>query len=205
METPKRFTKEEESLLREFYPVNGSVWVGWKTLLPSRSDSSIRSRAHKMGLVVTSAQAKFTSDEERLIMRWYPVYGKNFSKWSTLIPGRTKDEIAYYAEHNLALDPPAIKKRGRSSTWNELEDTLIKTYYPVYGGDKEIWDEYLPNHTVDEIRKRAQRLSAQNKGRIWSDEEIALLNDFLTKFTEISDKSLKQVASRISTIAKNNE
>ena len=65
--------------------------------------------------------------------------------------------------------------------------------------------EYLPNHTVDEIRKRAQRLSAQNKSRIWSDEEIALLNDFLTKFAKISDKSLKQVASRISTIAKNNE
>lgn len=60
----------EVDALKEHYPKHGSKWVGWKDVLPNRSNTSIRMRAHTMGLFVdTNSKTNFTEGQKRFILK----------------------------------------------------------------------------------------------------------------------------------------
>lgn len=44
------WSREEDRILAANYPSHGSSWVGWESLLPDRTGSSIRNRAQKIGV-----------------------------------------------------------------------------------------------------------------------------------------------------------
>lgn len=48
----RRWTAEEDDLIRKYYPINGGSWAGWYRLMPERnpSASDIHTRAHKLGI-----------------------------------------------------------------------------------------------------------------------------------------------------------
>ena len=82
----RRWTAEEDALVREHYPSHGATWEGWRELLPHRSLNAIRVRAHGLGLhvdpdVIARNNAKATAVRAR-------------GKWRDELPGRGCAEIA---------------------------------------------------------------------------------------------------------------
>lgn len=63
------WTGDEDRVLAENYPLHGSDWDGWETVLPGRSAQAIRTRANRL-LVRKPRQrgASWTEDEERRLL-----------------------------------------------------------------------------------------------------------------------------------------
>lgn len=60
------WTKEEDALLREHFPVHGAGWDGWAVLIPRRSCKAIADRARKLCI---GRQRAFTDAERVRILR----------------------------------------------------------------------------------------------------------------------------------------
>ena len=48
----RRWTAEEDDLIRRYYPKHGGVWDGWARLMPERcpTENDLHARAHKLGV-----------------------------------------------------------------------------------------------------------------------------------------------------------
>jgi hypothetical protein len=48
----RRWTEQEDELIREHYPEHGGVWDGWARLMPERcpTENDLHARAHKLGV-----------------------------------------------------------------------------------------------------------------------------------------------------------
>lgn len=48
----RRWTKDEDDLIRKYYPIHGGTWDGWAKLMPERkpTENDLHSRAHKLGV-----------------------------------------------------------------------------------------------------------------------------------------------------------
>ena len=48
----RRWTEQEDALIREHYPEHGALWDGWAKLMPERNPTKddIHNRAHKLGI-----------------------------------------------------------------------------------------------------------------------------------------------------------
>lgn len=82
----KRWTADEDELLRELYPEHGPSWDGWRRVLPTRSRWAVKSRAKKLGL---RANATWTAEEEELLRELYPKRAYRGRQWLEVFPGTT--------------------------------------------------------------------------------------------------------------------
>lgn len=64
----RRFTPEEDELIRYHYPIEGMAWDGWAVLVPNHSTSSIASRANRLGLVGPHPKHAWTEEEDRVLL-----------------------------------------------------------------------------------------------------------------------------------------
>lgn len=63
------FTKEEDQIIRDYYPSRGKVWSGWSILVPKHSESSIAARANRLGLASHKARCAWTDEEDRILLK----------------------------------------------------------------------------------------------------------------------------------------
>ena len=50
--TWRKWTAEEDALIREYYPKHGGLWDGWARLMPDRcpTENDLYVRAHRLGV-----------------------------------------------------------------------------------------------------------------------------------------------------------
>ena len=110
------WTLDEDSVLRETYPIGGAKEVHQQ--LPHLSYSSINQRAKTLGIKYN----RFFSDEEIYILNtYYPIEGKDVLK---RLPGRSLSSVqGYCSEHGITY---------RKKITDEVI-SIISEYYPLIG------------------------------------------------------------------------
>lgn len=65
-----RWTKDEETILAQYFPRHPIDWEGWDELMPNRSRSSIRTHAYAMGLTYRGNVVRiFTKAEKARLLK----------------------------------------------------------------------------------------------------------------------------------------
>lgn len=136
------WTLDEDSVLREVYPIGGAKEVHQQ--LPHLSYTSINQRAKTLGIKYT----RFFSDEEKHILNvYYPVEGKDVLK---RLPGRSLSSIqSYCSKHGISC---------RKEITDEVT-SIISEYYPLIGSKcidmllKRCGVKYSHQEVVDLARK----------------------------------------------------
>ena len=142
MNPKNKWSREEDAVLREYYPQLGRKVVQY---LPNRSETSCYTRAYKLGLKVHN----WTRREDSILRKHYPVMG---GKVSALLPNHTKAAcIARATRLN-------VKIRYR---WNETEDEIIRNNYPTMGGAVA---RLIPSHSRGACITRAGMLGVRYVG-----------------------------------------
>lgn len=104
----KRWTPDEDELLRELYPEHGPSWDGWRRVIPTRSRRAVQTRAKKLGIKV---QTGWTAEEEELLRELYPKSAYRGRQWLEVFPGHELSAIYKKAQH-MGLRSP-----GRGQAW----------------------------------------------------------------------------------------
>lgn len=104
----KRWTPNEDELLREHYPEHGPSWDGWRRVLPTRSRRAVQTRAKRLGIKV---QTGWTAEEEELLRELYPKSAYRGRQWLEVFPGHELSAIYKKAQH-MGLRSP-----GRGQAW----------------------------------------------------------------------------------------
>lgn len=104
----KRWTPDEDELLREHYPEHGPSWDGWRRVLPTRSRWAVQTRAKKLGIKV---QTGWTAEEEELLRELYPKSVYRGRQWLEVFPGHELGSI-YKRAQRMGLRSP-----GRQQAW----------------------------------------------------------------------------------------
>lgn len=161
------WTEEEENILREYYMVGGTELCKKKGL-SHLSESSIMSRARKLGLVKFNINFWTESESEiEILKKYYLVGGWKLCQEKGL-------------EHR---DSRAIKSKAnklglfQKTLWTDEEIEVLKTYYPI-GGTK-LCQEKGINKSNAWICKKARSLGLKAEFvENWTDKEIKILKVF---------------------------
>lgn len=156
------FTEEDDEIIKKYYIIEKDEIV---KRLPNHSPDSIKNRAFRIGI-----NTRKWSDKEIEILN--SLYKDNLdeciSEIQKLNPRRNKSSIISKA-NSLGLI--------RTDCWTELEDDIIKKYYPTQG--KSGVHELLKNRTENSIMSRASQLGISFLGGVfWTDDEIDILKKF---------------------------
>lgn len=115
---PKRWTPDEDELLRELYPEHGPSWDGWRRVLPTRSRHAVKSRVKILGV---KTQNRWTIEDDELLRELYPKRACRGRQWLEVFPGHTVGSI-YKRARRLGLQSP-----GRGQEWPKpVRDDLRK-------------------------------------------------------------------------------
>lgn len=104
----KRWTPNEDELLREHYPKHGPSWDGWRRVLPTRSRWAVMRRAKRLGV---RAHTRWTIEEEELLRKLYPTRAYRGKQWAEVFPRHTLGSV-YTKAQNMGLQSP-----GRGQEW----------------------------------------------------------------------------------------
>lgn len=88
------WTKEEIEILKEHYPSGG--WKEVNKLLPTRTKSSIKGCAQKIGIKSEKVFNDWSNNEIQIIKKYYPKEGRNCI---SRLPGRTIEGLVYKAKN----------------------------------------------------------------------------------------------------------
>ena len=113
----RKWTEEENNILREYYPVKGYKEVIDR--LEGRTRRAINLQAKKLG--IKAPDNTWTEEENTILRKYYPVEG---IKVIDRLECRTKWAIITQAR-NLDLK--------KLSSWTEDDDGILKEYYPSEG------------------------------------------------------------------------
>lgn len=116
----KPWSTEEEALLREFYPEHGPSWQGWEGILPGRGKRAISRKASTMGVLKTTRNNQWTSEELRILADNYAGRGYMWDGWKELLPNRKPTAI-----RNKAGDLGLLVKKVGSSKLSEGQQRFV--------------------------------------------------------------------------------
>ena len=115
----KKWTEEENNILREYYPVEGSKVAD---RLSGRTKGAIRSQAEKLGII--RKNLNWTESEDAILEKYYVREKGNVYK---RLRGRSKSACITHAQI-LGI---AEKKHDR--LWTGKDDEILSNKYPVIG------------------------------------------------------------------------
>lgn len=173
----KRWTKEEEQLLKQHYNVSNREQL--EELFPDRDYLSIMKKASKLG--INDKKTKWTDVETEKLKRLYPITSMDVLLKE--LKGKTESAIqskAKLLKLKKSEEYGRIRrnKGRRPDCWTPYEDSILRLHYP-YGGYKKVMEE-LPLRTSHGIRNRANLLGIKydpNAHPMWERKEI-LIEDF---------------------------
>ena len=164
------WNNQEIEVLRTHYKSKGTV--GCATLLPGRSQGSIRMKAFKLGLSFVGFPHTWSAKELELLEARYP--GEGPTGCLSFLPGRSRGAIVHKAaELELRMDslePLEVISARRfvekhlasvaaQREWTTVEVAKLKQYYSSKGCRGCL--PLLPGRTVDAIRTKASSLGLQ--------------------------------------------
>ena len=136
--TPFRpWTRREDAVLYEMYPLYGISVRKWTKQLPGRSIGEILDRAHELSV-------RYVSQRERESRQAESRVKTNSPKKSV-----SAKEMAAKKAHREAM---------RKRPWDTSEDAILRRMYPIYGADMIRWTEKLKYRTKPAIEARARKL-----------------------------------------------
>ncbi len=96
----RRWTAEEDELVREHYPEHGPSWAGWSDVLPGRTRANLQVHAYRLGITMEGCarERAWSPAELDAIREHYPEHGSKWPGWADLLDGRTPGAIAARAE-----------------------------------------------------------------------------------------------------------
>ena len=154
----QRWTKEEDDIIREYYPVIGNE-VSNK--LPGRSKKSCINRAKYLNIYIRKF---WTKEEDDIIREYYPTMG---SKVASKLPERSELTCVNRAGF---LN---VKCKCKSE-WTKEEDEILREYYPIMGTKVA---SKLPGRTEGACKSRAKRLNI-NIRNFWTKEEDDIIREY---------------------------
>ena len=173
----KRWSPEELSLLKKFYPLEGE---DVSKRLPGRTKKSCKNKAMRMKLTkkqdISSGEEnqdvilrtsiedekylirKWTPHEDRILKLFYPTEGSSVFM-------RLENRTAESCRARAAV--LRIRFQGGKATWTSKEDEVLQKYYVDEGGDVY---KRLSGRTKSACINRAAKLGIQQK-QYWTKEE----------------------------------
>ncbi|WP_251159362.1 hypothetical protein [Caniella muris] len=153
------WSAEEDARLKEHYPAHGSVWVGWRRILPGRGASAIEARSRELAVPRGPRAGRWTDREVEILSMYWDKKGAAWEGWGRLLPGRTELAIRARAKR---LGPKA--GGGRPRPWTEGEIGRLKERYPAHGPSWDGWARVLPGRAPAAIAAMARRLRVTPPG-----------------------------------------
>ena len=143
--TPNRipFSKEEEDLIRKYYPIEGQNCYA---RFNNRSKQTIVLLARKLG--IKSLKNIWTEEELKIIRTYYAKEGKNIAK---RIPNKSIDAIKRMA-NKMGIYSSAYYKE-----WTKEETNILINNYATCSMKQLL--EMIPKHDKNSIRARVARLN----------------------------------------------
>ena len=149
----RKWTEEENVVLREWYPIEGSKVAD---RLEGRTRGAAQSQARRLGL--KSPNGLWTEEENEILRKNYSLEGTKVKEW---LERRTKGAIKTQAR-KLGLKAP-------DDIWTEEENEILKKWYLVEGA--KVIDR-LNGRTISAIKARARKLGLNiNSCNSWTEEE----------------------------------
>lgn len=189
MNLERRWTEEEDELVKNFYKKNPSG-RGCKEFVKNnfkdRTVAAVSNRAIFLGLTQPFA-VPYTEEETEIVKKYYPIEGPNCYKRLT---NRTKDAVVKFA-NSIGITA------NRFLSEEEIE--IIKKYYPTEGS-KVL--KRLPNRNINSVRNMARKLGVKSISNYWTEEEDNLLkeNFYKLKGTKLQallpNRSLSSISKR---------
>ena len=152
----REWTEEEDSILKEYYPVEGADIVN---RLAGRTRTAIQAHASRLGINFLNA---WTEEEIEILKKWYPIEGGNVvNRLNT----RTKGTV-YTQAKKLGL-------MAYDDSWTTEEIEILKKYYLI---ERTKVSERLKGRTKLAVKGQAKKLGLTIKGsKLWTEEEIEIL------------------------------
>lgn len=164
----KRWTEEEDNLLRQFYAEHPDG-IGLKKFiqsnLPDRTVPAVSNRASYLGLCKFNAKP-YTEEEINLLKQYYPTEGP-----------------ACYIRFNNRSKEGIVKKANElkiqhNRFWTDAEIEILCKYYPTEG-TKVL--KRLPGKIIRQIKDAAIRYNISRLSINWTEEEDKLLQEMYSK------------------------
>lgn len=152
--TGREWTVEEDNILKEYYPVEGSKVAD---RLNGRTKAATKRQARRLGLFINRL---WTEEEIKILEKWYPDEGL---KVQARLEGRTK----------IAIQAMAVRLNIQSPdrNWTDEEINILKEYYLIEG---EKVKNRLVNRSQGAIKAQVEKLGIKRQCN-WTDEEIEIL------------------------------
>ena len=168
----KRWTEEEDNLLREFYkdnPDGKGLKEFAKKHFEDRTLGAIKRRTYDLNLVIRSVFI-FTEEEDNLLRKYYPIEGPSCYK---RFKNRDRESMCNRASKL------GIKFENRP-LWTEEEKEIVRKYYPIEGKDVV---KRLPNKTLVAIKGKAAEMKIYSEAyyNFWTEEEDKILKENYAK------------------------
>lgn len=179
----KAWTEEENSILREWYIVEGTKVAD---RLKGRTKIAVKRQARILGLNINICNP-WTEAEIEILRKYYPMEGL---KVIDRLEGRTDKAILSKAR-KLSL-----QSLGK---WNYKEIELLKKYYPIEGIKVK---DRLEGRTESSILSKVSKLKIQAQKK-WTDEEYQILYKYYPIEGEkvkdrLNDKTGAAIYSKVS-------
>lgn len=160
--TRYRFTEEDLSFLREYYPKGN--WEIIKERFPNLPKTSILNKMSQQGIKMINP-SKWTLKEINILKEYY-------SKGEI---EKIKKEIPYRSYEAITTKAQRLGLKTRNY-WTIEEDNKLIEIYPIMSLNNVM--EYFPNRTRNAIIKHAIKLGVQSFDyRPWTEEENFYLKD----------------------------
>lgn len=160
----REWTEEEDSILKEYYPVEGSEVID---RLSGRTKKAIIERARMLEVSKKHNQI-WTEEENEILKKYYLVEG---IKVIARLSGRTKRAIMVQARR-LGI---GTKKNSNYTKWTNKEIGILRQYYPIEGLKVK---NRLDGRTKSSIITKAYKLDIKAPDNSWTDEEIEILKEY---------------------------
>lgn len=128
------WTKREDDILREMYPIHGITVRKWTKALPGRSVEEILDRAHAL-------KVRYVPQRERKDSR-----------------GRPKPQVLKSSDAQSKAAKKKHREEMRRRPWDTKEDEILRRNYPKFGANMVDWPQKLKYRTKESIEKRARQL-----------------------------------------------
>ena len=159
------WSEEEDSIIKEFYPMGGAYACQEKGI--DKNESSIRYRAGYLGVKFLKGFDRWSKEEIDILKKYYMIGGTPLCKKKGLI--NKKDWEIGKAARDLGLN--------RDFSWTVEEDSILYEYFPDLAS-KGCIETGFSNKTINAIRERAKILGIKYNNSIWNTEEIEILVTF---------------------------
>lgn len=210
--TQKRWSAKEIAILEENYPFAGTS--GCAPLLPGRSRTLIRQKAHYMGLKLDGEAALAWTEEEMCLLQ--EVFPEEGPSCAARFPSRSRGAVLRKAERmgltsqcsslGETADPadcgcgqsPDAESQGiQPRKWTATEERTLRRYYPTEGV---ACAARLPGRTKAMVSQHAFFLGVKSK-KLWTAEEDEILRWYYPSekaacAARLPGRSPKQVFSR---------